>query len=217
MSELRSAHSPAPQFVSAEQQREAATLGMWIFIATEVLLFGSMFLGYAVYRLSAPQAFAAASRHTLLIPGTVNTALLLLSSGTMALAVGHPPERPPKAKVVLLLMTALLGVAFLAVKVFEYQREVADHFLPGRSFQFAPPHAARAEMFFYLYFLMTGIHALHVFIGVVLITVFAFRTSRARTSGNWDTALGLLGLYWHFVDVVWVFLFPLIYLVNRHP
>ena len=112
--------------------------------------------------------------------------------------------------------TAALGTLFLVLKGIEYAQEIHEHLLPGRTFHFEGPHAAHAEMFFYLYFLMTGVHALHVTIGVVLIAIFACRAWRSDALTRHDTPVELLGLYWHFVDIVWVFLFPLIYLVDRH-
>jgi cytochrome c oxidase subunit 3 len=206
----------AHQFDDAAQQRDAATFGMWVFLATEVLFFGAMFLGYTAYRLAYPAAFAAASRHTLIGFGGTNTAVLLISSATMAFAVRAARERRRTALALRLFATAALGALFLGIKGFEYAREIHEHLLPGSSFHFEPPYATHAEMFFYLYFLMTGVHALHVTIGVILITIFGFRAWRTGALARHDTAVDLLGLYWHFVDVVWVFLFPLIYLVERH-
>jgi cytochrome c oxidase subunit 3 len=207
----------APQFDSASQQRESATFGMWIFLATEVLFFGGLFLGYTVYRLAYPAAFAAASGRTLLAFGGTNTAVLLISSATMAFAVSAAREKRRTALAARLFATAALGALFLGIKGFEYSREISEHLLPGASFQFDPALANHAQMFFYLYFLMTGIHALHVAIGVVMIAIFGFRAWRTNAFIQNDTAIDLLGLYWHFVDLVWVFLFPLIYLVARHP
>ncbi len=206
----------AHQFDDAAQQREAATFGMWIFLATEILFFGGMFLGYTAYRYQYPAAFAEASRHTLLAFGGTNVAVLLLSSATMAFAVRAARMRQRAALVWLLVATAVLGATFLVIKGFEYAHEIHEHLLPGRSFHFDGPHAAHAEMFFYLYFLMTGVHALHVTIGVALIVAFALRAKWTHSLTRLETSTDLLGLYWHFVDIVWVFLFPLIYLVDRH-
>jgi cytochrome c oxidase subunit III len=206
----------AHQFDSFTQQRESATFGMWIFLATEILFFGAMFLGYTVYRVAYPAAFAAASRHTLLAFGGTNTAVLLISSATMAFAVRAAREKRRIALALRLFVTAALGALFLGIKGFEYAREISEHLLPGASFHFEQPYTNHAEMFFYLYFLMTGVHALHVTIGVILIAIFGFRAWRTDAFMRNDTAIDLLGLYWHFVDIVWVFLFPLIYLVERH-
>ncbi len=204
------------QFDNAEQQREAATMGMWLFLATEVLFFGGMFLGYTVYRQAYPVAFAEASRHTLVLFGSVNTAVLLLSSTVMAFAVRAARANRRGLLGTLLFVTALLGVLFLVIKGFEYAHEIREHLLPGSSFQIEAADPRHAEMFFYIYWLMTGVHALHVVIGVVLISFFALRAWLGDAFRNHDTPIDLLGLYWHFVDIVWVFLFPLIYLVDRH-
>ncbi len=206
----------APQFDDAAQQREAATFGMWVFLATEVLFFGGMFLAYTVYRLAYPAAFAEASRHTLIAVGGTNTAILLISSATMAFAVRAAKERQRATLAWLLLATGALGALFLGIKGFEYAHEVSEHLLPGRNFHFQGPHPDHAQMFFYIYFLMTGVHAFHLTIGVILIAWFALRAWKTDAFAKNDTAVELLGLYWHFVDIVWVFLFPLIYLVNRH-
>ncbi|MGI8964592.1 MAG: cytochrome c oxidase subunit 3, partial [Limisphaerales bacterium] len=116
----------------------------------------------------------------------------------------------------LLFATAALGALFLTIKGFEYAKEISEHLLPGRHFHFEGPHSDHAQMFFYIYFLMTGVHALHVTVGVILISWFALRAWKTNAFAKNDTAVELLGLYWHFVDIVWVFLFPLIYLLNRH-
>ncbi len=216
MSSLATEAPVAHQFETADQQREAATMGMWLFIATEILFFGAMFLGYTVYRLGYPQAFAEASRHTLIAFGGTNTAVLLISSTVMAFAVRAARENRRGLLVTLLLVTSSLGALFLVIKGFEYSKEISEHLLPGRSFQIDAADPAHAEMFFYIYWLTTGVHALHVTIGVVLITIFAIRAWFTDAFVNHDTAVDLLGLYWHFVDIVWVFLFPLIYLIDRH-
>lgn len=207
--------TPLTQFVDGTQQRACATLGMAIFLATELLFFGVLFLGYTVYRLADPAAFAAASRHTLLGFGATNTALLILSSGTMAGAVQAAREMRRSSEALRLFLTAGFGTAFLLLKGVEYSHEVAAHLLPGASFRIDISPAHHAEMFFYLYFVMTGVHAAHVFVGVILISILALRIGLTPRPFQHQTAIDLLGLYWHFVDVVWVFLFPLLYLVDR--
>jgi cytochrome c oxidase subunit 3 len=189
---------------------------MWLFLATEVLFFGGMFLGYTVYRIYYPQAFAEASRHTLIIYGATNTAVLLVSSTVMAFAVRAASQNRRGLVGLLLLLTALLGALFLVIKGFEYAREIHEGLFPGHHFHIDAADPARAEMFFYIYWLMTGVHALHVTIGVVLIVLFALRAWLTNAFRNHDTPVELLGLYWHFVDIVWVFLFPLIYMIDRH-
>lgn len=204
------------QFDDAAQQRHAATVGMWIFLATEILFFGAMLLGYTVYRFSYPAAFAEASRHTLIAFGATNTAVLLISSTVMAFA-GNAAGRNRRGLLgLLLLITAALGATFLAIKGFEYAREIHEGLLPGRNFRIDAADPSHAEMFFYLYWLTTGVHALHVTIGVVLIALFAIRAWLFDAFQNHDTPVELLGLYWHFVDIVWVFLFPLLYMIDRH-
>jgi cytochrome c oxidase subunit III len=205
-----------PQFDDAEQQRDAATMGMWLFLATEVLFFGAMFLAYTAYRYAYPQAFAQASRHTLIAFGATNTAVLLISSTVMAFAVRAAKLNKRGLLTILLLITASLGTVFLVIKGFEYAREIQEGLLPGQNFHIDAARPAEAEMFFYIYWLMTGVHALHVTIGVCLITLFAFRAWMSDAFHNRDTSVELLGLYWHFVDIVWVFLFPLIYMIDRH-
>jgi cytochrome c oxidase subunit 3 len=204
------------QFDDAEQQRDAATMGMWLFLATEVLFFGGMFLGYTAYRLTYPHAFAEASRHTLLAFGGTNTAVLLISSTVMAFAVRASSRNCRRALVLLLVITAALGALFLVIKGFEYAREIHEGLLPGSHFHIDASEPKHAEMFFYIYWLMTGVHALHVTVGVVLITIFAVRAWVWNAFENHDTPVELLGLYWHFVDIVWLFLFPIIYMINRH-
>jgi cytochrome c oxidase subunit 3 len=207
----------AHQFDDAAQQREAVTLGMWVFLATEVLFFGGMFLGYTVYRLQNPHAWVEASRHTLVGLGTLNTAILLCSSLTMVLGVQSAEQQSRLSSAKWLAITAALGVCFLIVKSFEYYHEIQEGLFPGKAFILSSSGRG-AEMFFYLYFLMTGVHALHVIIGLVLLAIFALRLRRQKAASSHPSpaAVDALGLYWHFVDIVWVFLFPLIYLVGRH-
>jgi cytochrome c oxidase subunit 3 len=204
------------QFNDARQQREAATLGMWLFVSTEFLFFGAMFLGYTVYRYAYPQAFAQASRHTLIAFGGTNTAVLLISSTVMAFAVRAARANRRGLLGLLLMVTASLGAVFLVIKGFEYAQEISEHLLPGPNFHIDASDPQHAAMFFYLYWLMTGVHALHVTIGVVLLGFFALRAWFSDAFLNHDTPIDLLALYWHFVDIVWVFLFPLLYLVDRH-
>ena len=199
----------AHQFADAKQQRHAATAGMWLFLATEVLFFGGLFFGYTAYRVLYPHAFHEASAHTLVVFGTINTAILLVSSFVMALAVRSAEQSERRRTTQLLLTVAGMGLLFLALKATEYTMEIHEGLLPGAHFHFTGAEPEQARIFFSFYFVMTGLHAVHVTIGVVLLAWFALR--QRRTS----TAVEVLGLYWHFVDLVWVFLFPLIYLVGR--
>ncbi len=213
----------ASHFDDLDQQRYAATLGIWAFIATEVLFFGGMFTAYLVYRFNYPQAFAVgshyiASTHHGLLLGTINTGVLLLSSLCVALGVHACQTRRHKQVIVYLLATAVLAVAFLAIKGTEYSFKFEENLFPGAEFnyhlfdgQLAQPK--RVELFFSLYFAMTGLHALHVVIGMALLLVMAWLEWREAYPRDYVTPIEVSGLYWHFVDVVWVFLYPLFYLV----
>lgn len=200
----------AHQFDTAEQQRHAATLGLWLFLATEVLFFGGLFFGYTVYRVFYPHAFREASSETLVACGAVNTAVLLISSFLVALAVRASSIGTKRQVSLLLGGAALLGFAFLGIKAFEYATEIHEGLLPGAHFHFHGAEPEHARIFFSFYFVMTGLHAAHVTIGIAALIYYALRHSRQN-----ETSVELVGLYWHFVDLVWVFLFPLLYLVGR--
>jgi cytochrome c oxidase subunit 3 len=202
------------QFEDMPQQKEAATLGMWAFLATEVLFFGGMFMSYITYRNAYPRAFAEASHHTIVLYGTINTAILLTSSLTMALGVHAARENNMKWLFRFLGMTIFLAVAFLAVKGLEYHQDLTEHLWPGRHFK--PELPPQAQIFWFLYWVMTGVHALHVTVGIGLISIMAWMTSRHKFSDVYHTPIELTGLYWHFVDIVWIFLYPLLYLVQRY-
>ena len=204
---------PAFQFASAVQQREAATLGMWTFLATEVLFFGALIAGYSAYRLIHPEAFVEAARHTKIVLGTANTAILLTSSAFMATAVEANEGGSRRAAILCLAATALLGLAFLAIKGWEYELEYGEHLVPGLNFDPAR-YGDVAQLFFLFYFFATGLHALHLTIGIALVGGLAARTASAHPPRS--LTVRMIGLYWHFVDVVWIFLFPLIYLVGRN-
>jgi cytochrome c oxidase subunit 3 len=204
------------QFSSAEQQSRAATLGLWIFLATELMFFGPLFFGYWIGRLNFPEGFAEASRHTEVALGTANTAILLTSSLTMVLAtVVRKLESPRRWTVALLAVTAALGVAFLLIKGTEYVHEWHEHLFPGIGFSFDGRHPDAARYFFILYFAMTALHALHLIIGITLVSIFAIALHRNAMLFTNPERIELLGLYWHFVDTVWIFLYPILYLVGR--
>lgn len=204
----------AEQFEDASQQSEASTLGMWTFLATEVLFFGGLFMAYILYRSFYPEAFAIGSRYTDLFYGTLNTAILLTSSLTMALAVHAAQEGKTKSIVRCLLLTLLFAVGFLVVKGFEYHKDFAEHLVPGAQFNSELPQ--RAQIFFWLYWAMTGLHAIHVTVGIGLLAIIAVLAKRGRFSNGYHTPVEVSGLYWHFVDLVWIFLYPLLYLIDRH-
>ena len=206
----------AEHFPDAGRQHEAAMVGMWIFLATEVLLFGALFNGYLVYRRLHPEAFTtgAGLLHDWL--AAANTLVLLTSSLTMALAV-HAAQTGRRTLVRWLLATAGLGLVFLGLKAWEYTAEYQAGLMPfpGLEFQYTGESAGAVQLFFNLYYTMTGLHALHVTIGVGVLAVIARAAHRRRYSPEYYNPVEVAGLYWHFVDVVWIFLFPLLYLINR--
>ena len=203
------------QFEDIEQQRSAAQLGMWIFLATEVLFFGGLFLAYTVYRSLYPQTFAAASHHTEVILGGTNTAILLFSSTLMALAVRAAELRNRKHLVWLLLATAFLGIVFMTIKGIEYHKDFVEHLVPGSHFEWHEANRSHAEIFFWLYFAMTGLHAIHVIVGIFVLLTLAVLARLGKFTTGHHTPVEVAGLYWHFVDIVWIFLFPLMYLAGH--
>jgi cytochrome c oxidase subunit III len=203
-------------FDDVEQQHQASWLGMWVFLSTEVMFFGGMFAGYFVYRHWYMQAFASASNHLDLWLGAINTAVLICSSFTMALAVYSAETSRRKPLITFLVLTIILGLAFLGIKFYEYHTKFEEHLVPGSSFRFDASLARPAEIFFSFYFAMTGMHAVHMLIGIGLLTTLIFQARRGRFSAFYHTPVELTGLYWHFVDIVWIFLFPLLYLLGRH-
>jgi cytochrome c oxidase subunit III len=204
------------QFDDLRQQKSAATLGMWVFLATEVMFFGGLFLGYSVYRVYYPAAFAEGSRHTDLLLGSLNTFVLLCSSFTMAMAVHSAERGRRKAVVLLLLATIVLGLGFLALKFLEYAEHIGEGLSPGPSFHFPGELAPQVHLFFSFYFVMTGAHALHMVVGVAILSTMVVLTLLGRVTEEHYTPVEVTGLYWHFVDIVWIFLFPLFYLIDLH-
>jgi cytochrome c oxidase subunit 3 len=206
----------AHHFDNLEQQAEATTLGMWVFLVTEVLFFGGLFLVYTVYRTWYPQAFAAASHELVVWAGTLNTAVLITSSLTMALAVNAAQSGERRLLLLFLAVTMTLGCVFLGVKAFEYYTEFREHHVPGPGFAFEAEQFRHAQIFFSLYFLMTGLHALHMIIGLGIMSVMLWWSYRGVITREYYSPIEISGLYWHFVDIVWIFLFPLLYLIGRH-
>jgi cytochrome c oxidase subunit 3 len=202
------------QFEEMPQQKEAATLGMWAFLATEVLFFGAMFMAYITYRNAYPHAFAEASHHTLVLFGTINTAILLTSSLTMVLAIHAAREDNFRWQLRFLGITIFLALGFLVVKGLEYREDLLEHLWPGPHFRADLP--PQAQIFWVLYWIMTGVHAIHVTVGIGLLSVMAWKTSRRKFSAAYHTPLEMVGLYWHFVDIVWIYLYPLLYLIHRY-
>ena len=214
---LGSADGLQHQFDSMEQQKEAASLGMWVFLVTEILFFGGLFLAYTVYRWQNALAFARVSRHMDIALGTTNTAVLICSSLTMAMAVHSAAVGRRKLLIGFLVLTMILGGAFLGIKAVEYTDHIHHHLFPGPGFHYPVPAEAKpAELFFSLYFAMTGLHALHMIVGLGILTTLLLMARRGRFTPEYHTPVEISGLYWHFVDIVWIFLFPLLYLIGRH-
>ncbi len=234
-------HVSLPQhrhhFETEEQQREAGSFGMWLFLLTEVMFFGGMFFAYLLYRNWYYDAFVAASNQLSVPLGTLNTIILISSGFCMALGVYAAEVRKRRMLVWTLILTTVFGVAFLGVKGVEYHEKWEKHHIPGASFdihEFVNPPidakthepsekplpvdmAQKTQVFFFLYFAMTGMHALHMIIGIGLLFWLLYRAQRGDFSAGYVAPIENFGLYWHFVDIVWLFLFPLLYLINRHP
>ena len=206
---------PAFQFADLRQQHDVAQLGMWVFLATEVLFFGGLILAYSAYRFGYPEGFAQAARHTKIVIGAANTAVLLTSSFLVAWAVVGARLREGRLAAVLMWIAAALGVLFLALKGVEYAKEYQEHLVPGLNFSVQEPNAKAMSLFFAFYFVATGLHAVHVAVGIVVLAVIGVRASHGAYSERYHAPITIAGLYWHFVDVVWIFLFALIYLPGR--
>ena len=236
---LTDTHMPGPvhhpslahHFDSLEQQKESSTLGIWLFLVTEIMFFGGLFLAYVVYRSLYPEAFLLASNTLDVLMGGINTAVLIGSSLTMALAIWAAQVNWRKGIVLFLLATIVLGSAFLVIKGFEYHHKFVEHHIPGPAFHFVEenpsPHiqelAAKdpllekhTQIFFSLYFIMTGLHATHMVIGMIILGVLAWYAWKGTYDSSYHNPLEVTGLYWHFVDIVWIFLFPLLYLLGAH-
>ena len=211
-------HNPNLQhhFYSMEQQLEASILGMWVFLVTEIMFFGGMFMAYILYRVHYPDAWVLGSNHLNVSLGALNTGVLICSSLTMALAVRSAQVSSRKGQIVNLILTIIFGSTFLVVKYFEYAEKFHHHLVPGPYFDASLPHSAQQQLFFSIYFMMTGIHALHMVVGIVLMLVILAMSMRGKFSASYYTPVEVSGLYWHFVDIVWIFLFPLLYLLGAH-
>ena len=211
------AHHPAlqHQFETMEQQQEAATLGMWVFLVTEVMFFGGLLMAYLLYRVWYPEAWSEASLDLDILLGGINTVVLIASSLTMAFAVRSAQTGSQRPTVYWLLLTMALGLTFLVIKLFEYAHKFELNHVPGTNFVYEGVHAPQVEIFFSLYFALTGLHAVHMVVGVSLLSVVTWMAWRRRFTPEWYTPVEMSGLYWHFVDIVWIFLFPLLYLVDR--
>jgi cytochrome c oxidase subunit III len=215
MAETTAERAPEIQYASLAQQGETAELGMWAFLATEVLFFGGMFLAYALYRSAFPEGFVEASKDTKFIIGTANLVLLLTSSLTMAWAVTLAGTPACRALTVVLVVTAAMGAMFLCLKGYEYYLDIVARDFPALDFAMNRPHARAMELFWFLYWMMTGIHAIHLSIGIGVVLVMAIRARRGAFIG-YGKPIEIVGYYWSFVDLVWIVLWTLIYLPGRN-
>jgi cytochrome c oxidase subunit 3 len=213
-------------FSSEQQQKNAASLGMWLFLVTEIMFFGGMFCAYLIYRVQHFNAFAAASQQLDITMGAVNTAVLIVSSVTVVFAVKAAEAGKRMLLVAMLTITVLLGLTFLVIKGFEYKEKFEKHHVPGATFSFTdtfddngkkiPVNPKEAELFFSLYFAMTGMHALHMIIGCGLFGTLTVLAWKGKYTPSYYTPIENAGLYWHLVDIIWIYLFPLLYLISRH-
>ncbi len=203
-------------FETADQQKDASTIGMWLFLVTEIMFFGGMFMAYIAYRGAYPAAFAAGSERLNVPLGAANTVVLICSSLTMAMAVHSAAVGKRKLIVLFLILTMILGLTFLGIKGVEYHDKFVHHEVPGPNFQFEGD-AAHTSLYFALYFGLTGLHAFHMIVGICILVVLLIMTAKGKFTPQWHTPVEMFGLYWHFVDIVWIFLFPLLYLIDLHP
>jgi len=206
----------AHHFDDLEQQHQAHSVGMWAFLVQEIMFFGALFAGYTIYRMMYPDAWDAGSHHLNVQIGAANTAVLLGSSLTMALAVRCAQLGNQKGVVGNLILTLTLGSVFLGVKVVEYTDKYHHHLIPGTGFQTPVGEPEHLSMFFTFYFLMTGCHAFHMIIGAFILVFLIWKTIRGNYLKDHYAPIEMMGLYWHFVDLIWIFLFPLLYLLGRH-
>jgi len=203
-------------FATPGQQMDADTLGMWTFLITEVLFFGGMFASYAVYRNLYYGAFASTSKYMDVTLGATNTAVLICSSLTMAMAV-RAAQLSKRAELIrYLILTMIFGAVFLGIKAFEYHNKYVEHLIPGLGFRYEefPQYEHNAQILFFLYFAMTGMHAIHMIVGFGLLTWLVVEAYRRKYNEHYFIPVEMVGLYWHFVDIVWIFLFPLLYLIG---
>jgi len=202
-------------FANLEQQYETSTFGMWVFLVTEILFFGGLFTAYLMYRVQYPDAYQHASHHLSIPLGAFNTAVLIGSSLTMAMAVHSARISRSKAIAFWIGMTMLLGSVFLGIKAYEYTHKWNEGLFPS-NFWLVAPDAAQQRIYFSLYFAMTGLHATHMVIGMGIMIYIAAQALKGAYTTRWYTPVEIIGLYWHFVDLVWIFLFPLLYLIGGH-
>ncbi len=201
-------------FYDAKQQRESAKMGMWLFLLTEILLFGGLFCAYAIYRAWHPDMFYNAHKHLDIVMGAINTIVLITSSVTMALSIRAMQLNNKRQTIILLIATLLLAGIFLIIKYFEYSHKFHLGQLPGKYYTFEGVEGNNPHIFFSIYFMMTGLHGIHVLAGMGVIGWILRRTVKGHFSAEYYTPIELTGLYWHLVDLIWIFLFPLLYLIG---
>ncbi len=207
-------HGLAHQFEDMPQQKESAVIGMWSFLITEILFFGGFFATYLIYRSYYPEAFFEGSSHLDIPLGAFNTMVLIISSLTMAMAVHKSHEGNKKGIMVYLILTGILGLTFLVVKYFEYSAKIEYGLVPGLVWHPQGENSPQLALFYSLYFGMTGMHALHMIIGIGLLIWLFIKTAQGTYTAEYNAPVEIFGLYWHFVDIVWIFLFPLLYLLG---
>lgn len=205
------------QFANPRQQRDTASFGMWIFIVSEMMLFGGLFMAYTVYRMYYPQPFTQGSAGMDILLGSINTAVLICSSFTMALAVYSAQSGSTKLVNLFLLITMAIGCIFLAIKFTEYYIHYLDHKAPGVWFDSAGPNSGNVELFYVFYFVMTGLHAFHMLVGLGLLGFTLLRNLAGQITAQYYNPIEVVGLYWHFVDIIWVFLYAIFYIPGLHP
>jgi cytochrome c oxidase subunit III len=202
-------------FENMSQQFEAGNLGMWVFLVTEILFFGGLFASYILYRTLYLPGFEIGSRLLDVRFGATNTAVLIASSLTMVLAIRAAQVGSKKGQIGYLIATMALGALFLFLKFnFEWTHDYHEGLMPGIRWEYLGPHAGAVQMFFCFYFFMTGLHALHMIVGIGILTVLTVMAARGKFSLEYYTPLEISGLYWHFVDIIWIYLFPLLYLIG---
>ena len=209
-------HDPNLQhhFATKEQQFDTTKIGMWLFLATEILMFGGLFAGFAYMQSRFPEAFFEAHKHLQVPLGTLNTIVLLISSFTMVMAVHKAATNKQKQLIVYLTITIVCACMFLVVKYFEYAHKFHDGLLPGRFFSNTEDPTGHQFIFFSFYFMMTGLHGIHILIGIIVLLWLLRRSIRGDFTSSYYTPVDLVGLYWHLVDVIWIYLFPLLYLIR---
>jgi cytochrome c oxidase subunit 3 len=211
-----SALTPEIQYADLEQQGEVAQLGMWAFLINETIFFGALIFTYFVYRIAYPHDFALAGKDAILWCGSANLAILLTSSLTMVLAINAAAQAEPRKMVFWLLITVVLGCAFLGVKGYEYYRDYQDNVVPAVNYQAKPGEGPAGELFWIFYWIATGLHAIHLTTGIGLVLyMLLWRIRRGEITPAYYAPLEVVGIYWSFVDTVWLFLYPCIYLVGR--